>query len=126
MAKQPVSVVFRHGGLHPRFNDDHIVFYGSKGAIYIKGHYGSGPLYLYDENKEWRELDLPQDIAANVPEIDGDTERNWAYLIREFVKDIKGEDVETYQTFKEGSFYQGLIDLIRQNDNWVDVAHLQK
>ncbi len=126
LAKQPVSVVFRHGGLHPRFNDDHIVFYGSKGAIYIKGHYGSGPLYLYDENKEWRELDLPQDIAANVPEIDGDTERNWAYLIREFVKDIKGEDVETYQTFKEGSFYQGLIDLIRQNDNWVDVAHLQK
>jgi len=46
-AKNPVSVLFKHGGLHPRFNQDYIIFYGSKGAIYIKGHYGSGPLYLY-------------------------------------------------------------------------------
>ena len=45
-AKKPVSVMFKHGGLHPRFNEDHIVFYGSKGAIYIKGHYGAGPLVL--------------------------------------------------------------------------------
>ena len=46
-AKKPVSVMFKHGGLHPRFNEDYIAFYGNEGAIYIKGHYGSGPLYLY-------------------------------------------------------------------------------
>lgn len=125
-ATKPVSVLFKHGGLHPRFNDDHIVFYGSKGAIYIKGHYGSGPLYHYGDSKDWRELPLPADIAAATPDVDGDTERNWRRLICEFVKDIKGEDVPPYQTFKAGSLYQNLIDLIRHNDNWVDVAHLHE
>jgi predicted dehydrogenase len=128
-AKKPVSVMFKHGGLHPRFNEDHIAFYGSKGAIYIKGHYGAGPLYLYGENnggdkKEWLEQVLPTDIAADVPDVEGDTERNWRYLIREMVKDIQGEEVPPYQTFKEGSQYQQLIDLIRKNDFWVDVSNL--
>lgn len=125
MAQKPVSVLFKHGGLHPRFNEDHIVFYGSKGAIYIKGHYGSGPLYLYGADKSWQELALPEDIKADVPDVAGDTERNWRYLIREFVKDIQGEAVPPYQTFKEGSQYQQIIDLIRQNDHWVDVTYLE-
>ncbi len=124
-AKKPVSVLFKHGGLNPRFHEDHIVIYGSKGAIYIKGHYGSGPLYLWSGNKEWEEVKLPEDIAADIPDIQGDTERNWTYLIREFVKDIQGEAVAPYQTFKEGSQYQQLIDLIRKNNNWVNVSHLR-
>ncbi len=70
-----------------------------------------GPLYLWNENKTWQELPLPQDIADDQPKIDGDTERNWQYLAREFVKDIKGEPFTPYQTFKEGSLYQQLIDL---------------
>lgn len=128
-AKKPVSVMFKHGGLHPRFNEDHIVFYGSKGAIYIKGHYGAGPLYLYGESnggdaKAWLEQPLPSDIAANIPDAEGDTERNWRYLIREMVSDIEGKEVQPYQTFKEGSQYQQLIDLIRKNDYWVDVSKL--
>jgi len=123
-ATQPVSVLFRHGGLQPRFNEDHIVLYGSEGAIYIKGHYGSGPLYLYDEAKGWQERPLPDAIAASVPDIDDDTQRNWTYLIREFLKDIKGLEFEPYPTFKEGCQYQQIIDLIRKNDRWVDVNHL--
>ena len=123
-AARPVSVLFRHGGLQPRFNEDHLVFYGSKGAIYIKGHYGSGPLYLYGPDKEWRELELPADIAADVPDIEGDTERNWQYLIREFVADIEGRPFTPYQSFKEGSQYQQLIDIIRRNDCWTDVSSL--
>ena len=125
LAQKPVSVLFKHGGLHPRFNEDYIAFYGSKGAIYIKGHYGSGPLYLFGEGKSWEEVKLPADIAANVPDVKGDTERNWRSLICDLVKDINGEPVGHYQTFKQGSQYQQLIDIIRQNDNWVDVRHLQ-
>jgi predicted dehydrogenase len=125
MASKPVSVLFKHGGLNPRFNEDHIVFYGTKGAIYIKGHYGMGPLYVYDENKTWKELPLPQDILDDQPKVKGDTERNWQYLVREFVKDIQGEKVAHYQSFKEGSFYQQLVDIIRKNNNWTDVSHLQ-
>ena len=120
----PVSVLFRHGGLHPRFNEDHIVFYGSKGALYIKGHYGSGPLYLYANNKDWQEIPLPQEIASSVPDIEDDTQRNWTYLVREFVKDIQGIPVGPYPSFREGSQYQQIIDLIRKNDRWVDVRHL--
>ena len=123
-ATRPVSVLFKHGGLNPRFNEDHIVFYGSKGAIYIKGNYGSGPLYLYGDNHDWIELPLPDEIAANIPEVDGDTERNWRYLIRELIKDINGEPVAPYQTFKEGSQYQKLIDIIRENNHRVDVSDL--
>ncbi|MEP1444867.1 MAG: Gfo/Idh/MocA family oxidoreductase [Paraglaciecola sp.] len=125
IAQKPVSVMFKHGGLHPRFNEDHIVIYGSKSALYIKGHYASGPLYMYDKNNEWVEVALPEDIAKNIPNVEGDTERNWRYLIKQLISDIKGEDVAPYQTFKEGAQYQQLIDLIRKNDNWVDVSHLQ-
>ena len=78
MAKQPVSVLFKHGGLQPRFNEDHIVFYGSDGAIYIKGHYGSGPLFHYGSDCNWKEIDLPADIRAIIPNVEGDTERNLA------------------------------------------------
>ncbi len=123
-AKQPVSVLFRHGGLQPRFNEDHIVIYGSERAIYIKGHYGSGPLYLYEDGRGWQERPLPEEIAASVPDIRDDTQRNWTYLVREFIKDIKGLPFEPYPTFREGSQYQQIIDLIRRNDRWVDVRHL--
>ena len=123
-AKQPVSVLFRHGGLRPRFNEDHIVFYGSDGAIYIKGHYGSGPLYLYSDDQGWQETPLPKAISDDVPDIEDDTQRNWTYLAREFVKDINGGATEPYPTFREGSLHQQIIDLIRKNDRWVDVSHL--
>ncbi|WP_020209973.1 Gfo/Idh/MocA family protein [Gilvimarinus chinensis] len=125
LAKKPVSVLFKHGGLNPRFHEDHIVFYGTEGAIYIKGHYGSGPLYLWSNDKVWKECPLPQDIIDDMPKVENDTERNWRYLIRELVRDIQGEAVPPYQTFKEGSQYQQLIDVIRNNNNWTDVTHLQ-
>ena len=67
---------------------------------------------------------MPAEIAADIPAIKGDTERNWQYLINLFVKDIRGESVTPYQTFKEGSQYQQLIDVIRENRNWVDVSYL--
>lgn len=120
-AVKPVSALFKHGGLHPRFNEDYIAFYGSNGAIYIKGHYGSGPLYLYGANKTWTEIKLPHDIAKNVPNAENDTERNWRFLIREFIKDIKGEPFSHYQTFADGARYQHLIQIIRENNFWVDV-----
>ncbi len=125
IASKPVSVLFKHGGLNPRFNEDHIVFYGTKGAIYIKGHYGQGPLFMWDKNKTWQEVPLPQAIADDQPKIEGDTERNWECLVREFVKDIKGEPFAPYQTFKDGSLYQQLIDLIRKNNHSTDVRNLQ-
>ena len=125
MARQPVSVLFKHGGLQPRFQDDYIAFYGSKGAIFIKGHYGSGPLYVYGADGTWEETDLPVDIAANAPDVKGDTEQCWHYLIREFLKDIRSEDFEAYPSFEQGSRYQQIIDIIRKNESWVDVKDMK-
>lgn len=124
LAEKPVSVLFKHGGLVPRFHDDHIVFYGTKGAIYVKGHYGSGQLSHYGDDKTWRDLPLPADIAAAVPDVAGETEQCWHTLARLFVRDIRGEATEPYPTFAEGSQYQQIIDLIRKNDNWTDVSGL--
>ncbi len=122
-APHPVSVLFKHGGLTPRFNDDHIVFHGSKGSIYIKGHYGDGPLYLYQDG-QWQEIECPKDITETLPPIECDTQRSWTHLATLLVKDVSGEDVEAYQTFKDGCNYQLLIDVIRKNDRWVDVTQL--
>jgi predicted dehydrogenase len=123
-ADKPVSLLFKHGGLVPRFTDDHFVFYGSKGAIFIKGHYGKGPLYLWNEKTEWEEKKVPESIVATLPDIEDDTQRNWTHLANEFVRDVSGETVEPYQTFKDGCLYQEIIDVIRKNNNWVDVGDL--
>lgn len=124
LAEKPVSVLFKHGGLVPRFHEDHIVFYGTKGAIYLKGHYGSGPLYLFGTDGTWQEQPLPRDIADSLPDVQGETEQCWHYLAREFVKDIQGKTVAPYPTFREGSQYQQIIDVIRKNNNWTDVSAL--
>lgn len=120
-AAKPVSVLFKHGGLVPRFHEDHIVFYGRDGAIYLKGHYGTGQLFHWGKRKAWEELPLPPDIAAAVPDVTGETEQCWHYLAREFVKDVRGEAVEPYPTFREGSQYQQIIDVVRNNAGWTDV-----
>ncbi len=123
LAKKPVSILFKHGGLQPRFREDHIVIYGSKGAIYMKGHYGSGELHLFRE-EQWSLIPLAQDIVATIPDVSGETEQCWHYLVRDFVADLRGESVDPYPTFKEGAQYQQMIDLIRKNGNWTDVTGL--
>ena len=120
IASKPVSVLFKHGGLVPRFNEDHIVIYGTKGALYLKGHYGSGPLSLHD-GKGWVELPTPQDIASSAPANLGETEQCWHILADLFVRDISGEAVPPYPTFERGAQYQQIIDVIRASNNWVDI-----
>ena len=124
MATQPVSVLFKHGGLVPRFNDDHVVIYGTKGAIHLEDHYGSGALSLYD-CKGWSELPTPADLA-NVPSGAGETEQCWNVLANFFMRDIKGNTVPTYRTFAQGALYQNIIDTIRRSDAWADVTDVEK
>ncbi|MFA0698017.1 gfo/Idh/MocA family oxidoreductase, partial [Vibrio sp. 10N.222.49.C9] len=97
------------GGLTPRFNEDHIVFHGSQGSIYIKGHYGDGPLYLWKEG-QWQEVALPSEITEQLPAIECETQRSWTHLATQLVKDVSGIEVEPYQTFEDGCRYQLIID----------------
>lgn len=124
LTDKPVSALFKHGALVPRFHEDHVVFYGDKGALYLKGHYGQGQLYQWGVDKRWRELPLPDDIRAGVTDFERETEECWLYLIRAFVRDISGETVEPYPTFKEGSQYQQIIDIIRASETWTDMSRL--
>ncbi|MGB1249530.1 MAG: Gfo/Idh/MocA family protein [Candidatus Promineifilaceae bacterium] len=117
--RQPVSALFKHSGLQPRFNKDHIVFYGSDAAIYIEGHYGKGPLYLRIRNGAWQSLPLPAHIADTQPRIADDTQRNWTILAQKFVADIRGTDNTTYQTFHDGWVYQEMIEAVRTSNGRV-------
>lgn len=118
LARQPVSVLFKHGGLVPRFQDDHIIIYGTKGAIYVQGHYGSGAVSLHD-GAGWLAQETPADLAA--PEGLGETEHCWQILADLFVRDIQGQAVAPYPTFEKGAQYQQIIDIIRASETWVDL-----
>ncbi|GAB4262924.1 MAG: hypothetical protein Kow0080_00730 [Candidatus Promineifilaceae bacterium] len=118
-AGQPVSALFRHMALQPRFQPDYIAFYGSEAAIYIEGHYGQGPLYIHPRRGQWQKRDLPGHIAAAQPDIADDTQRNWTILAQEFVADIRGEGSSGYQTFKDGWIYQEVVEAVRQGNRWL-------
>ncbi|MFK7805547.1 MAG: Gfo/Idh/MocA family protein [Anaerolineae bacterium] len=123
--ERPVSATFQHSGLQPRFQPDYIAFYGEKGSIYIEGHYGAGPLYFYDrtvDQPEWQKIELPERIASSLPNIKDDTLRNWAVLAQEFAADIGGQKTDQYQTFRDGSIYQEVIDIVRANQSWTDIS----
>ncbi len=44
--RQPVTSIFRHGGMQPKFENDYIAFYGDEGSIHIGGAYAQGPLHV--------------------------------------------------------------------------------
>lgn len=122
MTVQPVSILFQHSGLQPRFYPDHMTFYGSEGAIYIEGHYGHGPLFLRPSRGEWVEIPIPQHISANQPRIADDTQRNWNILAQEFAADIRGEGYTSYQTFRDGWLYQEIIAAVRAGNGWTEIS----
>jgi predicted dehydrogenase len=114
----PVSALFRHGGLQPRFHDDYVAFYGRDAAIHINGSYALGPLYLRQRGSDWEAIPLPERITAALPAIEDNTQRNWTQLAREFVADIRGEGNSGYQTFKDGWLFQKAIEAVRNDDHW--------
>ena len=123
---QPVSALFQHSGLQPRFHPDHMVFYGREAAIYIEGHYGQGPLYIHPHRGQWQEVPLPDHITAAQPDIADDTQRNWTILAQAFVADIRGEGNSDYQTFRDGWIYQEIIEAVRTDIGWIDTQALLK
>ena len=88
---QPVSALFQHIALQPRYQPDHITFYGSEAAIHIEGHYGHGPLFIHRQGGEWQPMPLPDRIKDTQPAIADDTQRNWTILARAFTADILGQ-----------------------------------
>jgi predicted dehydrogenase len=117
---QPVSALFKHGGLQPRYQKDYVAFYGSEGAIMIEGAYAQGPLFVKSRSGSWEEVAVPESITASLANIENDTQRNWTRLAELFVNDIQGETVEPYQTFRDGWIYQSTIDAIREGKGWVE------
>jgi predicted dehydrogenase len=119
---QPVSAVFKHGGLQPRYQEDYVAFYGSEGAIMIEGAYAQGPLFVRRRKGQWDEVGVPESITASLADIENDTQRNWTRLAELFVADIRGEALEPYKTFRDGWVYQSTIDAIREGKGWVELA----
>lgn len=120
-APKPVSTLFHHSGLQPRYHNDYVAFYGSEAAIHINGSYAQGPLYLKTRDEQWQQIALPDHITQTLPEIQDDTQRNWTQLARDFVADIEGRETDSYQTFADGWIFQEIIDAIRQGNGWFQV-----
>ena len=116
----PVSALFKHGGMQPRFQKDHIAIYGSKGAIFIEEAYAQGTLYFRQRGTEteWQARPIPAHITDALPNVDQDAERNWTQLMREFVADIQGQGVPNYLTFRDGWLFQSMIDAVRRSEGW--------
>jgi predicted dehydrogenase len=120
--REPVSALFKHGGMLPRKQDDYVAFYGSAGAIFINGSYAQGPLFVRRGREgEWEQAPLPRDLVEDLPDIKDDTQRNWTQLAREFVADIRGQGYSGYQTFRDGWIYQDVVDAVRAASGWHDV-----
>lgn len=120
--RTPISSVFKHGGLQPRFASDYVAFYGSTGAIFIEGAYAQGPLHLTRDKKTWEQIPMPKHITESIPQIINDTQRNWTQLAKEFVAHINGEPYSGYQTFRDGWLFQEVVDAIRRGQGWEKIA----
>lgn len=118
---QPVTALFRHGGLLPRFQPDYVAFYGSEGAIHVSGSYAQGPLHMWRRGGEWERVAVPARITESLPRIEDDTQRNWTVLAGLFVKDIEGARSSDYQSFLDGWIYQEVVDAIRRREPWFKV-----
>ena len=119
-ATKPVSALFKHSGLQPRFHNDYMTFYGSDGAIHIEGHYGHGPLHLYKDGA-WQQIAVPDHIMRDQPPVENPTQRNWNILMRHFVADIRGEEHERYQTFEDGALYQQITEYVQAGRGWREI-----
>jgi hypothetical protein len=120
-APAPVSALFRHGGLQPRFAGDYVAIYGCEGALHLDGSYAQGAVRLQRRGGPLLEIAIPPDITAALPAIEDDTQRNWTQLAREFVADIRGEGDASYMTFRDGWLFQKVIDAVRVGADWTRI-----
>jgi predicted dehydrogenase len=120
---EAVSATFRHSALQPRRLEDYVAFYGTEGAISIRGAYAQGPLFCRAAGRatEWEEIPIPPHITEQLPAIANDTQRNWTQLCREFVADIRGEGDAGYLTFRDGWLFQEVIDIVRSGSGWTSL-----
>jgi predicted dehydrogenase len=117
----PVSALFKHSALQPRYHADYVALYGSEGAMHIDGSYAQGPLYLCKRKGAWHALEVPQRILTSLPGIEDDTQRNWTQLIRELVAHLGGRGPLCFQTFRDGWIDQEVIAAVRARKGWVDI-----
>jgi predicted dehydrogenase len=111
--EQAASAVFRHSCLVSSRVLDHIAFYGDAGGIHIEGAYATGAVYRRQGSGSWEEVPVPDEIRESLPPIEDNTQRNWTQLARDFVADIRGEDVQPYLTFHDGWIFQEVIERVR-------------
>lgn len=119
---EATSVTMRHSALRLGRYSDYIALYGEKGTLHVQGTYMQGPMYIKTDGPTWEDLPIPLSVQDELPPEEDNTQRNWDYLAREFVADIRGETVPRYLTFRDGWIYQELIDTIRSNQCWRPAA----
>lgn len=121
-ASDTISATFRHSALTASKTSDYIAFYGEEGTIHVNGGYAQGPLYVSDQEGRWRKRTTPKHILKRLPGVEDDVQRNWNYLAREFVADIRGEGDAGYLRFRDGWKFQEIIDAVRRGSGWTQIS----
>ena len=63
--KRPVSALFKHSALHPRFDDDHIIVYGDEGSNPDERVLWTGRISTFMINDEgWQQATVPEAIIS--------------------------------------------------------------
>ncbi len=106
------SVLVRHAAHRVSPYEDHVVIYGTKGALYLGGAYAQYSVRLRKhDSATWTDLEVPASKILNVAD---PVLRNWTELSRRFVADVQGNAAEPYPTFEEGKACQAVIERVRQ------------
>lgn len=118
-----ITALFKHNAMTTSRQEDYVAFYGDGGTIYISGAYAQGALQLRQPGKEWQTIPTPEHIAAALPPIEDNTQRNWTILAKEWIDDIEGHGNAGYLTFRDGWLFQEVIDATRAADGWKDIPY---
>lgn len=105
------------GGVHR--HPDYLAFYGITGTLWLTGPNAPDCLHHFDtERQEWRDVPIPQDVIAALPQAEAFEQRDWNSLFREFVADIRGEGSAGYPTFRDGWIAAEIIEIVRSGGSW--------
>ncbi|MBC7812956.1 MAG: Gfo/Idh/MocA family oxidoreductase [Burkholderiales bacterium] len=121
-----VEVLTDSSGASLAGEPNHLLFHGESGVLKVSGpgFWPSEIRHLAGANQDWREMPIPQDILATLPQVEDRQQQQWNQLFQDFVADIRGESFASYPTFHDGWTASEIIDDVRSNRAWMPMPTL--
>jgi predicted dehydrogenase len=118
-----VEALVHSSAVSPSAEPNYILFHGKRGTLKV-----TGPVFWPNQiqhfalaNGGWREMPVPEEITASLPQVENFVQRDWNQLCLEFVADIRGQGYRGYPTFRDGWVAAQIIDHVRSGSAWMPV-----